>query len=120
MHKHAKAVLIIPNATKFVPKVWKTILHQRNEVHVVQTDQMAKLLLGRDVGHVCFTLFALVTVEFLKLGIFCQKSFQYSGCYFSFMIKQPLDGGPLFVCQGRFVSTLRITYDRDDPIRRVI
>src|SRR5580700_2276479 len=44
VQKYAKSVLAVPRAAKFIPEVRKAVLQQRNEVHVVKANQLAKAL----------------------------------------------------------------------------
>ena len=120
MQEYAKTVLAIPCAAKFIPDVGKTVLQQRNEMHIVKANQLAKVLRGRYVGHVGFAFRPLITIVSLKPGILGQQTFQNGGCHLGYVIEPPLYAGTILLRQWGFFTAFRLDYNCHQAVGRFV
>src|ERR1700722_212839 len=120
VHVYAETVLAIPCAAKFIPNVGKAFLQQRNEMHIVEANQLAKLLRARYVGHVGLAFRPLIIIVLLKPGILSQQTFQNGGRHLGFVIEPPLYAGTILLRQWGFFAAFRLDYNCHQAVGRFV
>ena len=73
MHQYPETMFFFPSAAKLKSKVGNAIFYQRVDVHMMKSNERAKIVCMGDIGHILLTL--VIVIIFLQFGIFSEEPF---------------------------------------------